>query len=38
MENLLELFRQKFRIGEYPPEYNPKIHGPYYPSRYYGKG
>ncbi|ESO00582.1 hypothetical protein HELRODRAFT_126823, partial [Helobdella robusta] len=24
-------------IGEYPPEYNPRVHGPYYPSRYYGK-
>jgi len=27
-----------FNIGEYPPEYNPKIHGPYDPSRNYGKG
>ncbi|XP_064594462.1 putative ATP synthase subunit f, mitochondrial [Liolophura sinensis] len=24
-------------IGEYPPEFNPKIHGPYNPARYYGK-
>ncbi|KAL5018137.1 hypothetical protein ScPMuIL_003859 [Solemya velum] len=24
-------------IGEYPPEFNPKIHGPYNPGRYYGK-
>ena len=24
-------------IGMYPPEYNPKIHGPYDPSRFYGK-
>ena len=23
--------------GEYPKEYNPKIHGPYNPSVYYGK-
>ncbi|XP_050539532.1 putative ATP synthase subunit f, mitochondrial [Daktulosphaira vitifoliae] len=24
-------------IGDYPAEYNPKIHGPYDPARYYGK-
>ncbi|KAK7507675.1 hypothetical protein BaRGS_00001610 [Batillaria attramentaria] len=24
-------------FGEYPPEFNPKIHGPYHPARYYGK-
>ncbi|CAN8003324.1 unnamed protein product, partial [Ixodes hexagonus] len=24
-------------FGEYPPEYNPKAHGPYDPARYYGK-
>ncbi|KAK2172242.1 hypothetical protein NP493_979g01012 [Ridgeia piscesae] len=24
-------------IGEYPPEYNPKVHGQYSPARYYGK-
>ncbi|CAK9290523.1 unnamed protein product [Gordionus sp. m RMFG-2023] len=24
-------------VGYYPPEYEPKIHGPYYPWRYYGK-
>lgn len=23
--------------GEYPVEYNPKVHGPYDPARYYGK-
>ncbi|KAF2369005.1 Mitochondrial F1-F0 ATP synthase subunit F predicted [Trinorchestia longiramus] len=23
--------------GEYPIEYNPKVHGPYDPARYYGK-
>lgn len=22
---------------EYPKEYNPKVHGPYNPARYYGK-
>ena len=26
-----------FGIGEYPPEFNPKVHGPYDPARYYGK-
>jgi len=26
-----------FSVGEYPPEYNPRIHGPYDPSRNYGK-
>lgn len=25
-------------MGQYPVEYNPKIHGPYDPARYYGKG
>lgn len=25
-------------LGEYPAEYNPKVHGPYDPARYYGKG
>lgn len=25
-------------FGEYPAEYNPKIHGPYDPARFYGKG
>ncbi|EAT36483.1 AAEL011437-PA [Aedes aegypti] len=24
-------------FGDYPAEYNPKIHGPYDPVRYYGK-
>ncbi len=24
--------------GEYPAEYNPKVHGPYDPARFYGKG
>jgi len=23
-------------IGDYPAEYNPKVHGPYDPARYYG--
>jgi len=23
--------------GEYPAEYNPRVHGPYDPARYYGK-
>lgn len=25
-------------FGDYPVEYNPKVHGPYDPARYYGKG
>lgn len=25
-------------FGDYPAEYNPKVHGPYDPARYYGKG
>lgn len=25
------------KFGEYPNEYDPKVHGPYDPSRYYGK-
>ena len=37
MASLLEQFRKKCGIGEYPADYNPKIHGPYYPNRYYGK-
>lgn len=24
-------------IGDYPAEYNPKVHGPYDPARFYGK-
>jgi hypothetical protein len=24
--------------GDYPAEYNAKVHGPYDPARYYGKG
>lgn len=28
----------KMGFGEYPPEYNAKIHGPYDPARFYGKG
>lgn len=24
-------------IGDYPKEYNPSVHGPYDPARYYGK-
>ncbi|ROT72176.1 putative ATP synthase subunit f, mitochondrial [Penaeus vannamei] len=24
-------------LGEYPAEYNPKVHGPYDPARFYGK-
>jgi len=26
----------KMAIGDYPAEYNPKVHGPYDPARYYG--
>lgn len=25
-------------FGDYPAEYNPRVHGPYDPARYYGKG
>lgn len=25
-------------FGDYPAEYDAKIHGPYDPARYYGKG
>lgn len=25
-------------FGDYPKEYNPAVHGPYDPARYYGKG
>ncbi|PVD39099.1 hypothetical protein C0Q70_01727 [Pomacea canaliculata] len=24
-------------FGDYPAEFNPKIHGPYHPGRFYGK-
>ncbi|XP_073835558.1 putative ATP synthase subunit f, mitochondrial [Musca autumnalis] len=27
----------KMAFGDYPAEYNPKLHGPYGPARYYGK-
>ncbi|BFZ02830.1 hypothetical protein BsWGS_05869 [Bradybaena similaris] len=26
-----------YEPGKYPKEYNPKVHGPYLPGRYYGK-
>ncbi|CAG5128961.1 unnamed protein product [Candidula unifasciata] len=26
-----------YEPGKYPKEYNPKVHGPYHPGRYYGK-
>lgn len=29
---------QYFGAGTYPKEYNPRVHGPYYPSRNYAKG
>lgn len=25
-------------FGDYPAEYNPKVHGVYDPARFYGKG
>lgn len=25
-------------LGDYPIEYDAKVHGPYDPARYYGKG
>ncbi len=28
----------KMAFGDYPAEYNPKVHGPYDPARFYGKG
>jgi F-type H+-transporting ATPase subunit f len=27
----------KMGFGDYPAEYDPKVHGPYDPARYYGK-
>lgn len=27
----------KMGFGDYPIEYNPKVHGPYDPARFYGK-
>lgn len=24
-------------LGDYPADYNPKVHGPYDPARFYGK-
>merc|ERR1712002_1210796 len=36
----VRIFRRVFLFkmvwGEYPKEFNPKVHGPYDPSRYYG--
>ncbi|KAI8796460.1 putative ATP synthase subunit f, mitochondrial [Biomphalaria glabrata] len=26
-----------YQPGRYPKDYNPKVHGPYYPHRFYGK-
>merc|ERR1712198_70231 len=32
-----ENFKMPLGIGQYPAEYNAKIHGPYNPARFYGK-
>lgn len=29
--------KMSYEAGKYPREYNPKVHGPYHPGRYYGK-
>jgi Mitochondrial F1F0-ATP synthase, subunit f len=36
--NFLQSPRAKMAYGDYPAEYNPKVHGPYDPARFYGKG
>lgn len=35
---LLPKVFEYFGAGTYPKNYNPRVHGPYYPFRYYGKG
>ena len=36
-DRTLETDKMPLGIGQYPPEYNPKIHGAYNPGTYYGK-
>lgn len=36
--NFYYIQTSKMAIGDYPADYNPKVHGPYDPARYYGKG
>merc|ERR1711976_135361 len=31
------ILSQQFGAGQYPAEYNPRVHGPYNPGTYYGK-
>ena len=37
MTEKIKSFFTFFGFGEYPAEYNPRVHGTYDPSRYYGK-
>ena len=34
---VVSVVKMPLGIGEYPAEYNPKVHGQYSPARYYGK-
>lgn len=37
LDKYFNLFKPLEKYLEYPKEYNPRVHGPYNPARYYGK-
>ena len=37
LDKYFNLFKPLEKYTEYPKEYNPRIHGPYNPARFYGK-
>lgn len=37
LDKFINLTKPFEKYLEYPKEYNPKVHGPYNPARYYGK-
>lgn len=38
LDKLIDLTKPFQKFNEYPKEYNPRVHGPYNPARYYGNG
>ena len=37
LDKFIDLTKPFHKVMEYPKEYNPKVHGPYNPARFYGK-
>lgn len=38
LDKFIDLTKPFQKFLEYPKEYNPRVHGPYNPAQYYGKG